>query len=239
MRWLTERVKRIAGPALTARLRTVARGYPIPRWGNMRRVTPFSPHFGFERGTPVDRHYVAAFFAAHRSEIKGRVLEIQSNSYTERFGVGVTTPHSIDINPHFKPTFCCDLARAQNVIPSESYDCFLIPNTLAHVRDLEPALQNAYRVLVPGGVILATCPGFVPLVPDGDDFWRLSAAGWQRVFGSACPGSQLEVKSHGNCLTAVAAMYGLALEELTRAELDHNDSRYPVLVTAFCRKPAS
>jgi hypothetical protein len=34
-------------------------------------------------------------------------------------------------------------------------------------------------------------------------------------------------------------MYGLALEELTAEELDQNDRRYPVLVTACCRKPAS
>lgn len=238
MPWLTDSAKRIAGPALTVRLRTIARRYPIPRWGNMRRVTPFSNYFGFERGTPVDRFYVAAFFTAHRSEITGRVLEIQSTDHIERFGVGVTTAHSIDINPAFKPTFCCDLAQAQNVIASESYDCFLLPNTLAHVRDLEPALQNAYRVLAPGGVILATCPGFVPLIPDGDDFWHLSAAGWRYVFENACPESILDVESHGNCLTAVAAMYGLAHEELTPNELTHNDWRYPVLVTVSCRKPA-
>ena len=239
MPWLTERAKQIAGPALTTRLRTIARGQDIPRWGNMRRVTPFSSAFGFDRGTPIDRHYVAAFFARHAREITGRVLEIQSPSYARGFGANITTLHSVDINPSFQPTFCCDLAQAQNMIPPESYDCFLIPNTLSHVRDLEPALQNAYRVLAPGGVILATCPGFVPLIPDGDDFWRLSRAGWQRKFEESCPGSILEVESHGNCLAAAAAMYGLALEELTTAELDDNDPRYPVLVTVSCGKPDS
>lgn len=239
MAWFTERAKRLAGPAMTTKLRSIARGYPLPRWGNMRRVAPFSTYFGFERGTPVDRYYVAAFFAAHRSEITGRVLEIQATSYTERFATGATTLHSVDINPRVKPTFCCDLALARDVIPSESYDCFLVPNTLAHVRDLEPALQNAYRVIAPGGVILATCPGFVPLTADGADYWHLSAAGWQRVFEAVCPGSLLKVESHGNCLAAVAAMYGLTVEELTPAELDQNDTRYPVLVTVWCRKPAS
>jgi SAM-dependent methyltransferase len=163
----------------------------------MRRVTPFSANFGFERGTPVDRYYVDGFFEAHRS------------------------------------------AQSQHVIPSDRYDCFLLPNTLAHVRDLEPALQNAYRILAPGGVILATCPCCVPLIPDGDDYWRMSASGWREVFEGACPGSLLDVASHGNCLTAVAAMYGLAVEELSRAELEHYDRRYPVLVTVSCRKPAS
>lgn len=205
----------------------------------MRRVTPFSDYFGFERGSPVDRYYVDKFFAAHAPEIKGRILEIQSTSYADRFGTGVTARHSVDIDPKFQPTFCCDLAQARNMIASESYDCFLLPNTLAHVMDLQPALENAYRILAPGGAILATCPGFVPLIPDGKDYWHLSADGWHQVFSKACPGSVLEVESHGNCLAAVAAMYGLALEELSAQELDQNDRRYPVLVTACCRKPAS
>jgi SAM-dependent methyltransferase len=239
MAWFTARVKRIAGPRITTKLRSIARGYPRPRWGNMRRVTPFSDYFGFERGTPIDRHYVSGFFAAHAREITGRILEIQSTSYAERFGAGATVLHSIDIEPRFNPTFCCDLAQARNVIPSESYDCFLLPNTLAHVRDLEAALENAYRVVAPGGVILATCPGFVPLIPDAKDYWHLSADGWQLLFSRACPGSSLELESHGNCLAAVAAMYGLALEELTPAELNCQDPRYPVLVTISCRKPAS
>jgi SAM-dependent methyltransferase len=205
----------------------------------MRRVTPFSASFGFERGTPVDRYYVDGFFLTNRGDIKGKVLEIQATSYSERFGVGVTEMHSLDINPRFKPTFCCDLAQSQSVIPSNAYDCFLIPNTLAHIADLEPALQNAYRVLAPGGVILASCPGFVPLIPDGDDRWRMSAGGWHYVFERACPNSNLTVESKGNCLAAAAAMYGLSLEELTTDELDYNDRRNPVLVTVACRKTDS
>jgi len=47
------------------------------------------------------------------------------------------------------------------------------------------------------------------------------------------------VESHGNCLAGVAAMLGLAREELTSAELDVAHPRYPVLVTVMCRKPRS
>jgi len=43
------------------------------------------------------------------------------------------------------------------------------------------------------------------------------------------------VDTHGNCLAAVAAMYGVAVEELTPAELDVTDPRYPVLVSIDCR----
>jgi len=37
------------------------------------------------------------------------------------------------------------------------------------------------------------------------------------------------------CLAAAAAMYGVAVEELTAGELDAIDPRYPVLVTIECQ----
>ncbi len=52
-------------------------------------------------------------------------------------------------------------------------------------------------------------------------------------------GRVVTVESHGNCLAGVAAMLGLAREELTSAELDVAHPRYPVLVTVMCRKPRS
>jgi hypothetical protein len=45
-----------------------------------------------------------------------------------------------------------------------------------------------------------------------------------------------QVESHRNCLVAVAAMLGLAIEELTPAELNVNRSRWPVLITLTCVK---
>lgn len=55
---------------------------------------------------------------------------------------------------------------------------------------------------------------------------------------SAWPGAAIEFAGHGNCLAAVAAQMGLALEELSEAELDVHDPRYPVLTSMCCRTPA-
>src|SRR5262249_19709806 len=120
---------------------------------------------------------------------------------------------------------------------SLSYDCFLLPNTLSHLRDLRACLQQALRVVKPGGVILASTAAFVPLIPDGADYWRNSVAGWAEVASGVWPGCEVTVSGYGNCLAAVAAMFGLACEELTVAELEIEDPRYPVLVTLYCRKP--
>jgi len=211
----------------------------LPRWGNLRRTRPFSANFGFERGTPIDRYYLQKFLEAHRAYVSGDVLEIQVPGYTHRYGHHIRHAHSVDINPDFQPTFLCDLAKSEDVIPDTSYDCFLLPNTLQHLRNLEGCLRHALRVIKPGGVILASSATFVPLIPDGPDYWRLSAAGWAEVLWRVWAGCEVRVESAGNCLAAVSAMLGLAQEELTSAELDVFDPRYPVLITLFCRKPGA
>lgn len=218
-------------------LRCLERGLPIPRWGNLRRVRPFSDNFGFERGTPLDRYYLLRFLERHRASITGRVLEIQLPGYTERFGHGVTAAHSVDIVPTFAPTYVCDLAQSKGIIPDASYDCFLLPNTLCVLRDIEGCLRHALRVVRPGGMILATTAALVPLTGDAPDYWHLSADGWREVAERAWSrDGEFEIDAHGNCLAAVAAMLGLAYEELDPAELDVNDPRFPVLVTLSCRR---
>src|SRR4051812_1171501 len=57
-------------------------------WGDLRRTTPVSRAFGFERGKPVDRHYIEAFLDTCRDDVKGRVLEVGDANYPPRFGAG-------------------------------------------------------------------------------------------------------------------------------------------------------
>ncbi len=225
------------GPRWTVRARCLLGGKPLPRWGNLRRTRPFSTEFGTDRGTPIDRYYLDQFLTKYRRRIAGRVLEIQMAAYTHRFGHDVTASHTVDINPQFQPTYRCDLAHADRVIPSDAYDCFLMPCTLQHLRELEPALVTALRVVRPGGAILATAAGFIPLISDGGDYWRMSVAGWREVTARVWPGCEIDITGYGNSLAAIAALHGIAVEELEPAELDVYDERYPVLVSIMCRKP--
>lgn len=229
-------VKRLAGPRLTTLARCLTRGLPLPRWGNLRRTAPFSSTYGFDRGTPVDRHYLHAFLRAHRDAITGDVLEVQSSTFTSQYGHDCTRTDTFDIVPLFSPTYLCDLADSGSVIPTAGYDCLLLPNTVQHFRRLDACLSHAYRVVKPGGVILATAAGFLPLTgPELPDYWRFSPAGWREKLSELWPGADLVVTGHGNCLVAMAAQMGLATEELTRDELDASDPRFPVLTTILCR----
>jgi methyltransferase family protein len=232
-----ETAKRWAGPRATVVARCILRGYPVPRWGNLRRTVPFSATYGFERGTPIDRHYLHAFLSAHRNQITGDVLEVQTTSYTERFGRGVGRSDTFDIVASFSPTYLCDLSHCEAIIPSASYDCLLLPNTLPHLRELDRALVQLQRIVRPGGVILASATGLLPLTGDVPEFSRLTPDGWRHRLASAWPGATVEVRGHGNCLAAIAAQLGLALEELTPSELDVDDPRYPVLSTIAARFP--
>jgi SAM-dependent methyltransferase len=234
---LTTAAKHLLGPRWTAVARVLSRGDELPEWGNMRRLRPFSEQFGFDRGTPIDRFYLHRFLETERASITGAVLEIQVASYAERFGHDLKCVHTLDISSEFSPTYHCDLANADSVIGAASYDCFLLPNTLQHLERLDDALGQALRVVKPGGVILASAANLVRLNSDADDFWRLSAAGWRRTLERIWRDCIVEVRSHGNCLAAVAALYGLAVEELAPEELTFDDGRFPVLTTIKCMKP--
>jgi SAM-dependent methyltransferase len=234
-RW-TAIAKGLLGGRGTVYARLLSRGLPRPRWGNLRRVTPMSDSFGFDRGTPIDRGYLERFLEGESAAITGRVLEIQVSSYTKRFGRDVEAAHTLDIEDRFSPTYLCDLAHAEGAVADASYDCVLLPNTLQHLRDLEPALRNAVRILKPGGTLLASAAGLMRLTSADADFWRLSAEGWRLITARAWPDCDVEVRAWGNCLAAVAGLYGLALEELTEAEVAYQDDRFPMLITIRCRK---
>ncbi len=234
---LRNKVKRVLGPVWTTRLRCIVKGRGLPRWGNLRRLKAFSECHGCDRGTPVDRYYVDRFFERHRADITGDVLEIDRNIYTHRYGHDLRTVHSVDIDPKSEPTFLCDLAHSESVLPSEAYDCFLLPCTLHHFRELELCLRNVLRVVKPGGVILAVGAGLIRVDVEDIDFWHPTPAGWRELLKKIWPDCEVVVEGEGNCLSATAFNLGLALEELTPRELDYKDGLYPVVTNIYCRKP--
>ena len=103
------------GPALGALRRR--RG---PVWlGSLGSTAPFGTHWGYDRGTPVDRWYIERFLAEHRADITGRVLEVKDSGYTERFGHALTERAVLDVDPaNPRATHVADLAAGDG-LPSE------------------------------------------------------------------------------------------------------------------------
>lgn len=205
-----------------------------PDLGDLRRVSPLDPNWGFERGTPIDRVYVQGFIGAHAADIRGRVLEIAAPDYTSRFGTGV---EKVDIlmategNP--QATVVGDLADAPH-IPDASFDCAIVTQTLQFVYDTRAALATLHRVLAPGGVLLATVPGITKISPHEDEafgeWWHFTARSLRRLAEEAFGEGAVEVESFGNVLSAAGFLYGLAASDLRPDELASRDRLYEVVV---------
>jgi SAM-dependent methyltransferase len=197
--------------------------------GTLRRTSPLSRHWGFERGTPVDRYYIERFLAQHASDIRGRVLEVKDSAYTDRFGTGVVSRDVLDINPaNPHATIVADLTAADHV-EANQFDCFILTQTLHMIYDTPAAIRHAHRLLRPGGVLLATVPTVSRQTEP--DYWRFTPAACARLFEQVFGAGHVTVRGHGNVLTNVAFLEGMAYQELRQRELDVDDEMFPLVVT--------
>jgi len=201
------------------------------------RTTPLSPHFGVERGTPLDRHYIDRFVSDHAGDIRGRALEFQSDRYLAEHGRAVDTFDIVDRFGAEGATIVTDLAT-DTLIPSASYDCAIVTQVLHYVYDVQAAVRNLHRVLKPGGVLLATVPAvsriMVDVEPGGgqgyDDYWRFTPGSCARLFGDVFGEGATTVHSYGNVLTSMAFLTGVSREELSPRQLDQRDPYFPMLL---------
>jgi len=212
------------------------------RFGSLRRISPISRSFGKVRGLPIDRYYVEQFLAAQALDIRGHVLEVGSDAYMHKFGGDRVTKSDVLHVTHGNPkaTIVADLTCAYQ-IPSDTFDCIILTQTLQFIYDIEAALKTIYRILKPGGILLATFGGISQISRWDMDrwghYWNFTMLSTQRLFEEAFPAATVKVETHGNVLAAVALLHGLATQEFIREELDHHDPDYQVLITVRAVKP--
>jgi len=216
------------------------RSRPV-RWGTLRRLTPVSRVFGFDRGLCIDRYYIENFLAHHADDIQGRVLEIGDDAYTRKFGGERVTRsdvlHVAEGNP--KATIVADLTCADQ-IPSDTFDCIILTQTLQLIYDMRAAIRHLHRILKPGGVLLATFPGISQIsrydMDRWGDYWRFTDASTRRLFAEVFGPDNVTIQTYGNVLVACAFLHGLAANELSASELDFADPEYQVVITVRATK---
>jgi SAM-dependent methyltransferase len=205
------------------------------RFGSLRRVKPIGADWGFSRGLPVDRWYIERFLLAHSTDICGRVLEIDTDYYTKKFGgERVTHGDLLHIN-EMRPgvTMVGDLTSADH-LPSDVFDCIVITQTLNLIFDARAAVATVHRMLKPGGTALVTIPGLSRMTADPDGQWGHSwgfttiSAG--RIFREVFEGGTVEVEACGNVLSTTSFLHGLAAGELREDELEFHDPEFELLV---------
>ena len=238
--------KRVLPPRLRARAAQLSQRVVWPprgtvRWGALRRGDPVSRAYGYDRGLPIDRHYIEDFLRRHSAaggyaagDIRGRVLEIGGDEYVRKFGSAeqIDVLHVDDSNP--VATIVGDLTAPPDTLPSNAFDCVICTQTLHVIYDFRGALATIERILKPGGVALVTFPGVTRTCrPDKDlwgDYWRFTSLSARRVFEEVFPSENVKVEAFGNLTTAIAFLHGLAAEEMRPAELAAHDADYEVLL---------
>jgi len=222
-----------------------ASGHRLPAFG--RRMAPFSRQYGYDRGTPIDRHYIGAFLGRHRSydgygagDVRGIVLEVGGDAYARAFGSGIErldVLHATADNP--QATLVGDLATGDG-LTERTYDCVICTQVLNAIYDVRGAVATLERVLKPGGIALVTVPGITGAVmPDRvlwGDYWRFTSGSLQRLFDDAFGPGQAQVEAFGNLLSTTACLHGLSAEELSAAQLDPHDPAYELLLTVRARR---
>ena len=204
-------------------------------WGELARLTPISAVWGIDRGLPVDRFFITRFLHAHRTDMRGRVLEVKDRNYATSIG-GVPS-RQVDVldidatNPHV--TLRVDLEQP-GFSPDPVFDCFILTQTLHIIYDIRTALRNAVRMLAPRGVLLCTIPA-VSRVNDENgglesgDYWRLTAAAARRLLAETADVASVEIETYGNVQVCAAFLYGLAADDLEEDVLRHVDPWFPLV----------
>ena len=212
---------------------------------HLRQVRPASSVFGYDRpGSRIGRYYIERFLADNAGDVRGHALEIADDRYTVMFGGARVERsdilHAVPGNP--RATIVADLCVADH-IPSETFDCIVCTQTLQFIYDAPAAIRTLYRILKPGGVVLATVSGISQMsrydMERWGDFWRFTPLSARRLFQEAFAAEDVCVTAYGNIFAAVAFLHGLAVEELRPNELDYVDDDYPVIIAVRAQKPCA
>jgi SAM-dependent methyltransferase len=203
-------------------------------WGDLRRLRPISREFGYDRGLPIDRHYLERFLETHWQDVTGRTLEIGDDEYTRRYGGDRTSRRDV-LHVHGRnpaATIVGDLADAPQ-IPDETFDCIVVTQTLHLIYDVDRAVATLHRILRPGGVVLATFPGISQLSVDEwrrTWSWAFDSTLARRLFAARFGEDNVTVEAHGNSVAAAAFLQGLAAVELEPAQLEFDEAGCELLV---------
>jgi SAM-dependent methyltransferase len=212
------------------------------RFGDLKRPSPLSRDWGYDRGTPVARYYIEDFLGRHAGDVRGRVLELASNDYTKRFGgprVEQSDVLAVETN-NSNATIVGDLAQ-EETLPEAAFDCIIFTQALQYIYDTRRGVEMLYRALKPGGVLLTTVSGIGPMgdhpgYPEKPDrwpwYWIFTLAALRRLMEDRFGEDAVAAEAHGNIFTATAFLYGLALEELDSSDLQIDDPRFAVTIAA-------
>jgi SAM-dependent methyltransferase len=169
------------------------------------------------------------------------VLEFAENRYTRLGGSRVSHSDILHRTPGKSGvTIVADLADAQE-IATNTFDCIIMTQVLQYIYEPRAAVKTLYRILKPGGVLLATFPGISQIsrydMNAWGEYWRFTTLSVRTLFAESFAGNSLDVEAHGNVLASIAFLHGVLSRELRVDELDYRDPDYQLSITLRAVKP--
>ena len=109
--------------------------------------------------------------------LSGRALDLGGDKNSEylRFFRGTFDTTTLNFSPEARPDIVHDLEQTLP-IKDGSYDHALLINVLEHIFDYRALLQEARRVVKPGGSIVIVVPYLFPVHPSPEDYHRFTAS---------------------------------------------------------------
>ncbi len=201
-----------------------------------KSLDPISKMYGFDRGKPIDRYFIENFLEENKQYIKGRCLEIVDNQYTLKYGTKkVLHSDVLDIFQTKKANIHGDLRNLFQV-KDNKYDCCLVTQTFNVIDDYNSAIKECFRILKPGGILLATIPTISPCWNLKINLWRFSQESALFVFGKNFGIKNTQVKGYGNHEAIKGFWIGLASEDLSFSELTNIDESLPLIIGVKAQK---
>jgi SAM-dependent methyltransferase len=206
-------------------------------WGDLSRQQPFCGRYGSGRGTVIDRYYLARFLDEVGHHARGRTIEVGTTILTENHKLrhpfpAVTDYKTLDVVPGMGVDICGDIVN-HSLLERSSIDTILCFNVLEHCVSPQLVVDNMLRWLAPGGKVLCMVPSVQRVHEAPADYWRLLPSGMEYLFRNF---RERELHVYGNLQTTIAALSGLAVEDLCAGALDMVHPDYPVATCIVATK---
>ena len=157
----------------------------------------------------VRRHFVDDFFFCNAGLLiskTSKVIDIGGHKGAKRglFDVEKFSNSVMYVNIDETKS---DIAADASSIPESdsSYDVAIMGELLEHVPEPLTAVKEAYRLLKPDGILIATVPFMFPIHPDPFDYGRYTDMFWKKL-AKDVGFSRVEIQQQGTAFAVAALM---------------------------------